>query len=130
MAALTELGMTVIHCAESNYFCVLQTCMWSSWHSVFSESRTAFSCYFRCTIPLLSFREYWSIIVLPFTDGHLFTHVNVFQSAGPPAPGAKWDFRLAQETTVAQVLSCLQTTHNGEGRLVYSVGEQHVFFKN
>lgn len=93
--------------------------MWSGWHSVFSESRSALGCCSRCTTPLFPCRRYWLIAGLSHPDGHLFfTHVNVFQSADPSDTGAKWDLRLAQETAVAQILSCLQTAHHGEGRAV------------
>lgn len=93
--------------------------MWSGWHSVFSESRSALGCCSRCTTPLFPCRRYWLIAGLSHPDGHLFfTHVNVFQSTDPSDTGAKWDLRLAQETAVAQILSCLQTAHHGEGRAV------------
>lgn len=41
---------------------------------------------------------------------------HVRQPTEPPDAGAKRHLRLAQETALAQVLSCLQTADDGEGR--------------
>jgi len=96
--------------------------MWSGRHSVFSEPRPALGCCSRRAAPLLPFRRHRFLPGLPQPDGCCIAHVDVFQPTDPSDTGAKWDLRLAQETAVAQILSCLQAAHHGEGRAVRRVG--------
>lgn len=97
-----------------------QACVWSSRHPVLSEwcpaPHTALS-WRGCLAPLLPHGGRGLGAGLPHPDGHFAYHPNAFQSADPSDPGAKWDFRLAEETAFAQILSRLQTAYNGEGML-------------
>lgn len=104
---------------------VPQACVWSGRHPVLSERRPApHAAPGQCGRPatLLARGGCGLGAGLPDPDGQLAHHPDAFQSAGPSAPGAKWDFRLASETAFAQVLPGLQTAHDGEGVLVEFAG--------
>lgn len=84
--------------------------MWGSRHPILSEWRPApHAALSWCArlAPLLPHRGRGLSAGLPGPDGHLTCHLNAFQSADPSDPGAKWDFRLAEETAFAQILSRL-----------------------
>lgn len=87
-----------------------QACLWSGWHPIFSEWHPApHAALSWCghLAPLLPRRGWGLSTGLPDPDGHLACHLNAFQSADSSDPGAKWDFRLAEETAFAQILPCL-----------------------
>lgn len=101
----------------------LQTCLWCSWYPVLAEQSPAASRrYTSRTSPLLSLGRCWALPRLPVPVGQLFSWINGCQFSDSPGPGTKWDFRLAAEIALAQILSCVQTTHNGEGRVMDLLG--------
>lgn len=97
----------------------LQTDMWRSWYPVIAEHYPApcpaSNCYPRRTLPLPPFRWGWSFPHLPLPVGQPLRHVNGSQSSGPASPGTKWDFRLAAEAALAQVLPSFPTAYHGRG---------------
>lgn len=95
---------------ETTCLLSLQTCVWSGRHPILSERcpapHTALSQH-GCLAPLLPHRGRGLGAGLPDPDGLLTLHPNAFQSTDSSDTGAKWDFRLAEETAFAQVLPCL-----------------------
>jgi hypothetical protein len=91
-------------------FCALQTRVWSGWYPILPEQHPAPPpALGQCgrLASLLPCRGCRLTTGLPDPGGCFAGHPDGPQSAGPSAPGAKWDLGLASEAAFAQVLPCL-----------------------